>query len=68
MVFRTLIIIFAVEMEVIVMPIWAWILFYVLVLVMLVIDLKSFGKKGQHEVDGQPLRIPDALFLLRHPA
>ena len=37
-------------MEVIVMPIWAWILFYVLVLVMLVIDLKSFGKKGQHEV------------------
>ena len=32
------------------MPIWAWILFYVLVLVMLVIDLKSFGKKGQHEV------------------
>ena len=50
MVFRTLIIIFAVEMEVIVMPIWAWILFYVLVLVMLVIDLKSFGKKGQHEV------------------
>ena len=37
-------------MEVIVMPIWAWILFYVLVLVMLVIDLKSFGRKGQHEV------------------
>ena len=32
------------------MPIWAWILFYVLVLVILVIDLKSFGKKGQHEV------------------
>ena len=32
------------------MPVWAWILFYVLVLVMLVIDLKSFGKKGQHEV------------------
>ena len=32
------------------MPLWAWILFYVLVLVMLVIDLKSFGKKGQHEV------------------
>ncbi|MBO4719263.1 MAG: TerC family protein [Prevotella sp.] len=37
-------------MEVIGMPLWAWILFYVLVLVMLVIDLKSFGKKGQHEV------------------
>ncbi len=32
------------------MPVWAWILFYVLVLVMLVIDLKSFGRKGQHEV------------------
>ena len=32
------------------MPVWAWILFYILVLVMLVIDLKSFGKKGQHEV------------------
>ena len=29
---------------------WAWILFYVLVFIMLVIDLKSFGKKGQHEV------------------
>ena len=32
------------------MPVWAWILFYVLVLVMLVIDLKSFGRKGQDEV------------------
>ena len=31
-------------------PLWAWILFYVLVLLMLVIDLKSFGRKGQHEV------------------
>ena len=37
-------------MEVISMPMWAWILFYVLVLIMLLIDLKSFGKKGQHEV------------------
>ena len=37
-------------MEVVSMPMWAWILFYVLVLIMLVIDLKSFGKKGQHEV------------------
>lgn len=33
-----------------IMPWWAWILFYVLVLIMLLIDLKSFGKKGQHEV------------------
>jgi len=32
------------------MPLWAWILFYVLVLAMLWIDLKSFGRKGQHEV------------------
>ena len=32
------------------LPLWIWILFYVLVLIMLVIDLKSFGKKGQHEV------------------
>ena len=32
------------------MPMWAWILFYVLVFIMLLIDLKSFGKKGQHEV------------------
>ena len=32
------------------MPLWAWILFYVLVLLMLFIDLKSFGRKGQHEV------------------
>ena len=29
---------------------WAWILFYVLVFIMLYIDLRSFGKKGQHEV------------------
>ena len=34
----------------VIMPWWAWILFYVLVFVMLLIDLKSFGKKGQHEV------------------
>ena len=32
------------------MPLWAWILFYVLVLAMLMIDLKSFGRNGQHEV------------------
>lgn len=37
-------------MEIISLPLWVWILFYVLVLVMLWIDLKSFGKKGQHEV------------------
>jgi tellurite resistance protein TerC len=32
------------------LPLWVWILFYVLVFIMLLIDLKSFGKKGQHEV------------------
>jgi tellurite resistance protein TerC len=37
-------------MEVISMPIWAWILFYALVIVMLYADLKLFGRKGQHEV------------------
>ena len=31
-------------------PLWGWILFYALVLLMLAIDLKSFGRKGQHEV------------------
>ena len=31
-------------------PLWAWILFYILVFIRLLIDLKSFGKKGQHEV------------------
>ena len=41
MVFLSVCTIFADEMEVISMPFWAWILFYVLVLVMLVIDLKS---------------------------
>ena len=50
MVFRPIYTIFAVEMEVISMPMWAWILFYVLVLIMLIIDLKSFSRKGQHEV------------------
>ena len=33
-----------------VMPLWAWIVFYILVFLMLLVDLKSFGKKGQHEV------------------
>ena len=37
-------------MEMISLAWWVWILFYVLVLLMLWIDLKSFGRKGQHEV------------------
>ena len=32
------------------LPLWVWILFYVQVFIMLLIDLKSFGKQGQHEV------------------
>ena len=33
------------------LPMWAWIAFYVLVLLMLVADLKMFGRKGEHEVN-----------------
>ena len=32
------------------MPLWAWIVFYVLVFVMLIADLKMFARKGEHEV------------------
>jgi tellurite resistance protein TerC len=34
-----------------VLPLWAWIVFYVLVFLMLIADLKMFGRKGQHEVN-----------------
>ncbi|MBO6033709.1 MAG: TerC family protein [Prevotella sp.] len=45
-------------MEVISMPMWAWILFYALVIVMLYADLKLFGRKGQHEVSiGEALKM-----------
>ena len=37
-------------MDLIGLPFWAWIVFYVLVFIMLIVDLKMFGKKGQHEV------------------
>ena len=37
-------------MEIVNIPLWAWILFYALVIVMLYADLKLFGRKGQHEV------------------
>ena len=33
-----------------IIPLWGWIVFYVLVVMMLVIDLKMFGRNGQHEV------------------
>lgn len=38
-------------MNVIGLPMWAWIVFYILVLLMLVADLKMFARKGQHEVN-----------------
>ena len=45
-------------MEVISMPMWAWVLFYALVIVMLYADLKLFGRKGQHEVSiGEALKM-----------
>ncbi|MCR5817620.1 MAG: TerC family protein [Prevotella sp.] len=33
------------------LPLWIWILFYILVFVMLIVDLRMFGKKGEHEVN-----------------
>ena len=38
-------------MNLTVLPLWVWIIFYVLVLLMLIADLKMFGRKGQHEVN-----------------
>ena len=38
------------EMDLMGLPLWAWIVFYILVFLMLIADLKMFGKKGQHEV------------------
>lgn len=34
-----------------VIPAWGWVLFYILVILMLLADLKMFGRKGQHEVN-----------------
>lgn len=45
-------------MDLIDMPLWAWVVFYVLVLLMLIADLKMFGRKGQHEVGvGEALKM-----------
>ncbi len=33
-----------------ILPFWAWIVFYILVFIMLIADLKMFGKNGEHEV------------------
>ena len=38
-------------MEMMGLPLWAWIVFYALVLLMLIADLRMFGRKGQHEVN-----------------
>ena len=35
----------------IVLPVYAWIIFYVFVFLMLIADLKMFSSKGEHEVD-----------------
>ena len=32
------------------MPLWTWVVFYILVFIMLIIDLKMFARKGEHEV------------------
>ena len=40
------------------MPLWAWIVFYVLVFIMLFADLKMFARKGEHEVGvGEALKM-----------
>ena len=45
-------------MELMGLPLWTWIVFYILVLLMLIADLKMFGKKGQHEVGvGEALKM-----------
>ena len=47
------------------MSLWAWIIFYVAVMIMLVIDLKMFGRKGQHEVNvGEALRMTAVWILV----
>ena len=33
-----------------IIPLWGWIVFYILVILMLIVDLRMFGKNGQHEV------------------
>ena len=47
------------------MPLWAWILFYIIVIIMLVVDLKMFSRKGEHEVDvGEALRMTAVWIVL----
>ena len=39
------------NMELMGMPLWTWVVFYILVFIMLIIDLKMFARKGEHEVN-----------------
>ena len=40
------------------LPLWAWIVFYVAVVLMLLADLKMFARKGEHEVNvGEALKM-----------
>jgi len=48
------------------MPLWAWVVFYALVLLMLVADLKMFGRKGQHGVDLEIKDLSLQLILKEH--
>ena len=48
-------------MNLMVLPLWAWILFYVMVLLMLVADLKMFG--SQHEVKVGEVEVPTPVSL-----
>lgn len=48
-------------MNLMVLPLWAWIAFYVMVLLMLVADLKMFG--SQHEVKVGEAEVPTPVSL-----
>lgn len=45
------------------LPLWAWVVFYAAVLLMLIADLKLFGKKGQHEVGIRESLIMTAVWI-----
>ena len=46
------------------LPMWTWIVFYALVLLMLIADLKMFGRKGQHEVNvKEALQMTAVMFV-----
>ena len=58
-------------MDLMSLPLWAWIVFYVLVFLMLIADLKMFGKKGQQQPPCHPCQrrrlLPVPEFLHEHP-